>query len=54
MIFDDVVVLDHRPASRPVCFDGTEEGMYDEWRSQPAAYLTAVDPGFADVADEMR
>ena len=39
--------------SRPSCFDGTEEGRYDEWRYQLVAYLTAVDPHFGEVTDDV-
>ena len=38
---------------RHLCFDGTQERSYDEWRFQLVAYLTAVDPHFGDVADDV-
>ena len=47
------MVLDHRHLSRPACFDGTQEGSYDEWRFQLVACLAAVDARFADVADDV-
>ena len=31
----------------------SHEGSYDEWRFQLVAYLTAVDPRFGDVADDV-
>ena len=48
-----VMALDPRHLGKPSCFDGTQEGSYDEWRFQLVAYLTAVDPRFGDVADDV-
>ena len=42
-----------RHLGKPSCFDGTQEGSYDEWRFQLVAYLTAVDPRFGEVADDV-
>ena len=47
------MALDPRHLGKPSCFDGTQEGSYDEWRIQLVAYLTAVDPRFGDVADDV-
>ena len=44
-----MMVLDPRHLSRPACFDGTQEGSYDEWRFLLVACLAAVDPRFGDV-----
>ena len=46
------MILDPRHLARAWCFDGTDEGRYDEWRFQLVAYLTAVDPGSGEVADD--
>ena len=46
-------VSDLRHLSRPACCDGSVERRYDEWRSQLVASLTAVDPRFTDVAEEV-
>ena len=45
-------LLDPGQLFRLACFDGTQEGSYEEWRFQ-LEYLTAVDPRFGDVADEV-
>ena len=47
------MALDPRHLGKPSCFDGTQEGSYDEWRFQLIVYLTAVDPRFGDVADDV-
>ena len=47
------MALDPRHLGKPSCFDGTQEGSYDEWRFPLVAYLTAVDPRFGDVADDV-
>ena len=47
-----MLVLDPRHLGKPSCFDGTQEGSYDEWRFQLVAYLASVDPRFGDVADD--
>ena len=47
------MALDPRHLGKPSCFDGTQEGSHDEWRFQLVAYLTAVDPCFGDVADDV-
>ena len=47
------MVLDPRHLSRPACFDGTQEGSYDEFRFKLVAYLAAIDPRFGHVADDM-
>ena len=47
------MALDPRHLGKPSCFDGTQERSYDEWRFQLVAYLTAVDPRFGDVADDV-
>ena len=47
------MALDPRHLGKPSCFDGTQEGSHDEWRFQLVAYLTAVDPRFGDVADDV-
>ena len=47
------MALDPRHVGKPSFFDGTQEGSYDEWRFQLVAYLTAVDPRFGDVADDV-
>ena len=46
-----MLALDPRHLGKPSCFDGTQEGCYDEWRLQLVAYLAAVDLRFGDVAD---
>ena len=48
-----MLALDPRHLARPSCFNGMQEGSYDEWRFQLVAYLAAVDPRFGDVADEV-
>ena len=48
-----MMVKDPRHLGRPSCFDGCEEGRYDEWRFQLVAYLAAGDPRFGEVADNM-
>ena len=47
------MILVPRHLARPSCFDGTEEGRYREWRFQLVVYLAAVDPRFAEVADDV-
>ena len=47
------MALDPRNLGKPSCFDGSQEGRYDEWRFQLVAYLAAVDPRFGDVADDV-
>ena len=47
------MALDSRHLGKPSCFDCTQEGSYDEWRFQLVAFLTAVDPRFGDVADDV-
>ena len=47
------MALDPRHLGKPSCFEGTQEGNYDEWRFQLVAYLTPVDPRFGDVADDV-
>ena len=48
-----MTALDPRHLGKPSCFGGTQEGSYDEWRFQLVACLTAVDPRFGDVADDV-
>ena len=48
-----MIDLDPRHLGKPSCFGGTQEGSYDEWRFQLTTYLTAVDPRFRDVADDV-
>ena len=43
------MVLDPRHMSRPGCFDGTQEGSYDEWLQ----LVAHVDLRFGDVADDV-
>ena len=40
------MILDPQRLASPSCFDGGEEGRYDEWRLQ----LVAHDPRFGEVA----
>ena len=47
------MILDPRHLSRPSCFDDSQAGRYDEWRFQLVAYLTAVDPRFGTIADDV-
>ena len=47
------MALESRHLGKPSCFDGTQEGSDDEWRFQLVAYLTAVDPRFGDLADDV-
>ena len=42
-----------RHLGKPSCFDGTQEGSYDERRFQLVAHLTAVDPRFGDMTDDV-
>ena len=48
-----MMALDPRHQGKPSCFDGTQEGSYDEWRFHLVANLTAVDPRFGNVADDL-
>lgn len=47
------LVLDPRHLSRPVVFDGAEEGRYPEWRFQVIAYLGAIDHQFPEIIDQV-
>ena len=47
------MALDLRHLGKPSCFGGTQEGSFDEWRFRLVAYLTAVDPRFGDVAEDV-
>ena len=47
------LVLDPRHLSRPVVFDGAEEGRYPDWRFQLIAYLGAIDHQFPEIIDQV-
>ena len=44
-----LLVLEPRHLGLSSCFDGGEEGRYDEWRFQLVSYLTAIHLHLADV-----
>ena len=48
-----MLALDLRHLTCPWCSDGNEGGMFDEWRFHVVPHLTAVDPRFGKVADDV-